>query len=168
MSAPSQPAMAIDTSLTGDEAYARRLALSQGRASAPTTTVIPSVPPKLTPVVEISDQVYPRNMAMDQPQIRPQPEASVLNIGLAMTTTFTPSQLPPTDLPVSAMPQLSNELEERLKSSREAAAAVAARLSQVVANAPAEPVAEELPTPSERFLTIPRHQLLLTTCSFSH
>ena len=136
----AQPAM-IDTSITGEEAYARRLAMSQG--------IVPAVPapPAAPPREETGDEAYQRRLALSQglstsisqPEpikaTSPEPEKTL------SYNPFAPSFVPPPPPAPAPNPGPSSVLdadfEARLKHSRDAAAAVAARLAKL-ASASAE------------------------------
>ncbi|KAI5119082.1 hypothetical protein M0805_004855 [Coniferiporia weirii] len=134
------PPVVVDSSMTGDEAYARRLALSKGISIGPAT--VSALPP-----AETGDEAYLRRMRMSQsqPQISPspvprhvtpeaeprsEPEVESERPSLSFNP-FAPPSVPP---PAGASGDTQDpEFEARVKSSREAAAAVAARLAKLAA-----------------------------------
>lgn len=130
----------IDTSLTGDEAYARRLALSHGA-----TNISPPVP---LPLAETGDEAYQRRLAMSMPQAPPviAPAPARIPSPEPPTLSFNPFAPPSVPPPPSAIPPsnatsasaLDPEFEARLKSSRDAAAAVAAKLAKLASAAASE------------------------------
>lgn len=97
----------IDKSMTGEEAYLRRLAMSaQPRVEEPTVSTV------------VSSNPNERIRTMSPPTTAPLAPA-----------VFSPSSVtppPPVDFPV---PQPPVDLEARIKAQREAAAAIAAKLS---------------------------------------
>lgn len=122
---------AIDTSLTGDEAYARRLALSQRMGISHTPAPVPAAPTQ----AESGEEAYLRRLAMSQGQAPAAPTAPILETQFAIQPppSFTPpaeeasSMLLPTTTPAKA----ALDFEEKLKASRDAAAAVAAKLAKL-------------------------------------
>lgn len=98
----------LDVSMTGDEAYARRLAMSQGRVA---TVTVPE------PIVSSVSAPPPPIVA---PTKQPSPEPPTLAYN-----PFAPPIVPPPPPPV--------DFDDRVKNSRETAAAIAARLSKIAA-----------------------------------
>ena len=198
----------VDINMTGDEAYQRRLAMSQGfkapSSSTPQFTSSPAVPPPSSslvpqpsvsqiqppddseevetlaparaPVAQSGEEAYLRRLAMSQnrtapvlaaadpvplvahpaspPFVAQSPEPPAL----AYNPFAPPSSVPPP--PTSLPPSLS---DEKVRSSREAAAAIAAKLRalapppgsadpDLASNAPPE---DEAPAPSKKY--VPRN-----------
>ena len=142
------PPAVVDIAMSGEEVYARRLALSQSivapRASSPDPL----------PIAETGEEAYQRRLAMSQVRGIPVPvheraPAPVREPSPAQETEpplsfnpFAPPSVPPPP-PVPMQPSSGTGVQEpdfeaRLKHSREAAAAVAARLAKLAASAPTE------------------------------
>ncbi|GJE98100.1 hypothetical protein PsYK624_143220 [Phanerochaete sordida] len=153
----SVPALAapVDVSLTGDEAYQRRLAMSKGiqpdTSSAPSLAPafapassnvvrppgsdheddIPSAPSVRPPVAESGEEAYLRRLALSQqkpPEPIPRAETKTPEPPALAYNPFVPTaSIPP---PAAAgLPSSGVALsEEKVRSSREAAAAIAAKL----------------------------------------
>lgn len=139
--------------MTGEEAYARRLALSQGISVPQNPSPAPAPAPAPFPVAETGDEAYQRRLAMSQamgtptraPPIPPAPRVPTPSPEeeLPYNPITPPSVTPPPPPPESALPAASSipqnpDFEERVKHSREAAAAVAARLARLAASQPPE------------------------------
>jgi len=153
----------VEPTLTGDEAYQRRLALTaQRRPEAPpqpTAALIPNdndeIPglsasntTAILPPTETGEEVYLRRLAMSALGKQPQAHTTAPPVSpsspppLAYNPFAPPSSIPPPP-PPGSMPM---ELEAKVK----AAAAIAARLSALAASAPSEPsgpAEEEKPDP---------------------
>lgn len=125
------PPVAVDTSMTGDEAYARRLAMSRGLVNASASQLpAPAPAPAPPPQTESSNDAYARRVAMAQASVQ-QPEP--MQVSELAYNPFAPPSVPPPPPPIaSASGPTSQDLQERIKSGREAAAAVAARLAAMV------------------------------------
>lgn len=106
--------VAVDTSMTGDEAYQRRLALSRSH----------NVPSRTPPVVaETGEEAYLRRAALSQ-----QPVIEVQREPSPPALAYNPFA-PPTNIPPPPPAPTGAEYEARLKQSREAAAAIVAKLA---------------------------------------
>lgn len=199
LGAPSKPPpVAVDTTLTGDEAYQRRLAMSVGfqRASSPAqpstkvtsaaptfapsvpykspprepspapakmSTFVPSVtfsaedeedipgfgapppPPTVPRPTETGEEAFLRRMAMSQPR-QPSPDSQPLAYNPFAPLTSVP---PPS---AAGLPTSGSILsEERVRSSREAAAAIAAKLKALAPPAgSSEPSGTSTPEASDQ------------------
>lgn len=166
--APSR-ALPVDVSLTGDEAYQRRLAMSRGfqpaaspapAPSAPAfTTVVgssassdigrppsqdldddvPSVPPVRTPVVETGEEAYLRRLALSQSKAAepvPRAVAKTPEPAALAYNPFVPSaSVPPPS--AAGLPASGSALsDDKVRSGREAAAAIAAKLRALKPSGP--------------------------------
>ncbi|KAL5529000.1 hypothetical protein ACEPAG_4974 [Sanghuangporus baumii] len=131
----------VDTAMTGEEAYARRLAMSQG-ITAPRN-------PSPAPVAEIGDEAYQRRLALSQAMVMPVSTPTAPRVPTPLPeeelslNSFASPPVPPPPAAEPAHSAASNvtqnpDFEERVKHSREAAAAVAARLAKLAASAPPE------------------------------
>ncbi|CAL1703588.1 unnamed protein product [Somion occarium] len=156
------PPAPVSVSMTGDEAYERRLALSKGFQSAapapPSSQVVPiawreplasvqhdedsipglsvtppvqpTPPPLAPPVTETGEEAYLRRLALSQARQQP-PVASVSPLPVvppfeAPALSYNPFAPPSVPPPPSTIPPGLNE--DKIRSSREAAAAIAAKL----------------------------------------
>lgn len=170
---PDAPPIAVDRNLTGDEAFQRRLAMSQ-RARSPPLTESPHPPPAHTlqdepkphipPPTETGEEAYLRRLAMSTlnrsaapaappppppvpmyttPPVQQDRPRSVSPPPLAFNPFAPPSVPPPPPGPPAAIP---SAFEEKIK----AAAAIAAKLSALGAGAAATASSSTLtrqPTP---------------------
>lgn len=129
----NEPLAIVGTLLTGDDAYARRLAMSQD------VPMQPSPPPTSAalPAAETGEEAYQRRLVLSQGRM---PAAST-----APVHEVQPSPPPPppaaVDVPdqtpaTPASERQAFDFEARLKHSREAAAAVAAKLAKLASTAP--------------------------------
>ncbi|KAG6879530.1 hypothetical protein C0992_001863 [Termitomyces sp. T32_za158] len=141
-------------SMTGDEAYQRRLAMSNANATqpAPPPDDAPTAPPD-APAAQTGDEAYLRRVAMstmNRPHPPPAPAPAPAPVSppspppLAYNP-FAPQSVPPP--PPGPPTSASSEIEAKVK----AAAAIAARLSALAGSAPSPAPApapkEEKPDP---------------------
>ena len=135
----------VEPTLTGDEAYQRRLALTaQRRPPQPTAPLIPndnddiaglsvSNATTILPSTEPGEEAYLRRLAMSK-----QPQAPTI---APLVSPPSPPPLaynpfaPPSSIPPPPPVSMPSELEAKVK----AAAAIAARLGALAASAPSEP-----------------------------
>ncbi|KAH0583934.1 hypothetical protein H2248_009522 [Termitomyces sp. 'cryptogamus'] len=128
----------IATTMTGDEAYQRRLAMSNPVQSAPPPVAsaedeTPSVSMEAAPAVQTGDEAYLRRVAMSTMKRAPPPEpVSPPSPPPLAYNPFAPPSVPPPSGPPGTAP---SEIEAKVK----AAAAIAARLSALAGSAPAAP-----------------------------
>ncbi|TFK42633.1 hypothetical protein BDQ12DRAFT_676530 [Crucibulum laeve] len=147
------PPVFVERDLSGDEAFARRLAMSKmARPVSPPTldskddipglsSTSSSPPPAIPHPTETGEEAYLRRMVMStMPKATPAPApkrpASPSPPPLAYNPFAPPSVPPPPPGPPGTIP---NSFEDRVK----AAAAIAAKLSALGASAPAPSPAEE-------------------------
>lgn len=133
------PPAPVDTSLTGDEAYARRLAMSRGLGNT-NATQPPEPAPVPPPPSETGDEAYARRLAMAQARAQ-QPKQLQEEPQLAYNPFAPPPSVPPPppSIPPPAASSVSQDLQDRIKNAREAAAAVAARLAAMASVASENP-----------------------------
>ncbi|KAG5353962.1 hypothetical protein C0989_011450 [Termitomyces sp. Mn162] len=128
----------IATTMTGDEAYQRRLAMSNPVQSAPPPVAsaedeTPSVSMEAAHAVQTGDEAYLRRVAMSTMKRAPPPEpVSPPSPPPLAYNPFAPPSVPPPSGPPGTAP---SEIEAKVK----AAAAIAARLSALAGSAPAAP-----------------------------
>ena len=155
------PAAPVDTSMTGDEAYQRRLAISSGLQQS--TPVIATVDRNMSgddayarrlamssgqqpsfSEEETGDEVYQRRAAISStPQVH-YPEPSTEPSPLAYNP-FAPISVP------SPPPGPPPSIEDEISRKREAAAAIAAKFSALAAVQPPEEPAPTQQNPAQRY-----------------
>lgn len=140
---------------TGEEAYLRRVAMSQG-PPAPPSQAAPAQPPPST-----GDEAYHRHVALPSPPpLQPHPTMNETSDPSDSSgyNPFAPQSAPP---PPSSIPDAASttnvpsDFEERVRSSRNAAAAIAAKFSAFTSPAEGresfDPLPEEITSgPSTR------------------
>ncbi|KAH8102933.1 hypothetical protein BXZ70DRAFT_927282 [Cristinia sonorae] len=167
----------LDTNMTGDEAYLRRVALSQGFNSVPPpaqqhiadtsfhpppppVSTLPMESPRTTSLAQSGEEAYLRRLALSQTH-RPQddvvpgtnpPQAVTVKTEpptLAYNPFLPPATVPPP--PTALPPSLS---EEKVRTSREAAAAIAAKLKAMApppeAGDSSNPAEQDEPAPTKK------------------
>ncbi|TFY80331.1 hypothetical protein EWM64_g3680 [Hericium alpestre] len=121
---------------TGDEAYMRRLAMS--------TAPPPSVPSPAT-----GDEAYLRRAALSSmPRIEMSLPVATEPVTSSGYNPFAPPAVPPPPPPGFAPAGAGSDFEERVKNSRNAAAAIAAKLKALAPPAGAESVMPSPPLPT--------------------
>lgn len=145
---PDQRQAEFDIDMTGDDAYAKRLAMSRSQVADP-QPALPDITPAPLPIAQTGDEAYQRRLAMSQARrpISPPftvPDVSPLPSALPFTSLQSlPALPPPTAIPPAADRAGTQSFEERVRSSKEAAAAVAARLSKMAQQPPVIPESED-------------------------
>ena len=141
--------MVVSQSMTGDEAYARRLAMSQGKAPV---APVPE-PPASTQPAESGHEANLSRATRSQPQFTPQSQTQPFEDRELAYDPFAPPTSvppPPTAQPNPGPAEFDEKFQERVKSSREAAAAVAARLALAASSSQGNPPSQsEEDTPAQ-------------------
>ncbi|THH19197.1 hypothetical protein EW146_g1929 [Bondarzewia mesenterica] len=127
------PAAPLPRAETGEEAYLRRLAMSQPQQAAPA-------------LPEAGDDAYLRRIAITHPDSGPAAPEPTLPLGYNPFTPPPPPVVPPGFTPAGS----DDAFEERVRNSRNAAAAIAAKLKALAPPPGTEspPAAQSAPTPS--------------------
>lgn len=136
---------------TGDEAYLRRAAMSQGPPPPPPQ------PAPVQPPANTGDEAYQRRVALSSqqvpvhpPQAHQQPFEPSDSSGYNSFTQSAPQ--PPSSIPSATSAGDVPDFEERVRNSRNAAAAIAAKFSAFEPPGESEPAPEESgPGPSTRY-----------------
>lgn len=136
------------TAETGEEAYLRRVAMSQGPPPPPPSLPAPVQPP---PIPITGDEAYQRRVALSSQQVSvsPQPQQQPSELpDSSEYNSFTQSVLqPPSSIPSATPAGDVPDFEERVRNSRNAAAAIAAKFSAF--EPPGEVKDSSEPTPEE-------------------
>jgi splicing factor 45 len=131
---------------TGEEAYLRRAAMSQGPPPLPSQPA--PVPPPIT-----GDEAYERRIALSSQQepVHPQPQQQPSEPSDSSGyTSFTQSvPQPPSSIPSATSAVDVPDFEERVRNSRNAAAAIAAKFSFSAFELPGEVKDSSEPAPEE-------------------
>jgi splicing factor 45 len=145
---------------TGEEAYLRRLAMSQ---QGPPQTLPPQAPPA-QPSRDADEDVYQRHVVLSSQQTPLPPsqaEQDTSEPDSSGYNPFAPQSVPPPP-PPSSIPNgasasnVSTDFEERVRNSRSAAAAIAAKFSALVPPAEGKDSSDPVPVeivsgPTERY-----------------
>ena len=133
---PTLPAAPVDTAMTGEEAYLRRLAMSSRARPAPPEAVSVPLSAPVSQPVDDGEEAYRRRVEMSR--LPPKLETPPPFDGAA----FAPPPLvppPPSVPPTAVSGQPATDLEARIRAQRDAAAAIAARLAAIAPPAEANP-----------------------------
>ena len=161
------PAAPVNTDMTGDEAYQRRLAMSAGlQQSTPSVVVVDhsmsgddaharrvamsSGLPVSFSKEETGDDAYQRRIAMSSASPVPQSESPNESSSLAYNP-FAPISVP------SPPPGPPPSIEDEIARKREAAAAIAAKFSALAALQPPEELTLASQNPAQRYFLLSSH-----------
>jgi splicing factor 45 len=149
---PALPSAPVETAMTGEEAYLRRLAMSsRSRPAPPEVTSIASSAP-MPEIVNDKEEAYERRADASRPPPPPPFDGAA----------FAPPPLvppPPPALPSTVSIQPAPDLEARIKAQRDAAAAIAARLAAIAPTTEATSAPTGEPSTSSESKCVSRHAM---------